>query len=76
MSRLRPWLPTLRPSGRSQICLQLTEALARRLFGILVTLPRDFEFSPLPKLRPIGYLEVAARSRLRCEKGRVWLATA
>jgi hypothetical protein len=63
----------------SQVRLQLAEALARRLFGILITLPLVFNLQVRPFLRvhrlDVGSLEFAVRSRLRYEKGRVRPAT-
>jgi len=69
-------LLALWPSGRSQVFLQLTDALARGFFGIPITLPLDFGLSEISEVRPIGYLYVALRIRLRCEKGWVWSTNA
>jgi hypothetical protein len=60
----------------SQVCLQLADALARRLFGILITLPLVFDLQTGPFIRvyrlDVGSLEIAVRSWLWCQEGRVY----
>ena len=56
-------------------CLQLAEAVASRLLGILITFPLELGLQALPLIGvnrfEIGVRELAARSRLNREQRRV-----